>query len=209
MNATLLPVEESSGPMSGPVAGAMDFLFGNARTYNHFEDKPVADHLLLEAVRVALLGPTSANCLPMRLAFVRTAEAKARLKPALDDGNVEKTMAAPVVAIVAYDHEFYEQLPTLFPHADARSWFVGNDKLITDTSFRNSSLQGAYLIVALRSLGLDCGPMSGFDPSAVDAAFFAGTTLRSNFICNIGYGLKDMLQARKPRLAARAVSQFV
>ena len=195
--------------MSGPIAEAMELLFGQARSYNHFEDRPVSDALLLEAVRIALLGPTSANCLPMRVAFVRTPEGKQLLKPTLDEGNVEKTMAAPVTAIVAYDQEFYEQMPTLFPHADARSWFVGNERLIIDTGFRNSALQGAYLIVALRSLGLDCGPMSGFDPSAIDDAFFAGTALRVNFICNIGYGLKSTLSPRKPRLAARSVAQLV
>jgi 3-hydroxypropanoate dehydrogenase len=134
------------------------------------------------------MGPTSANCLPARIVFVKSAEAKARLKPFLGGGNVEKTMAAPVTAIIGYDLDFIDTLPKLFPHADARSWFAGNDALIQATAFRNSTLQGAYLMLAARMLGLDCGPMSGFDQAGVDSAFFPGGRIKSNFLCNIGYG---------------------
>jgi 3-hydroxypropanoate dehydrogenase len=147
------------------------------------------------------MAPTSANCSPARIVFVRSGEAKARLRATLAPGNVDKTMAAPVTAIVAHDLEFHEQLPRLFPHADARSWFAGNDELIRTTAFRNGTLQGAYLVLAARAVGLDCGPMSGFDAAALDAAFFPGTSWRSNFLCNLGYGDPTGLFPRSPRLA--------
>ena len=145
-------------------------------------------------------GPTSANSSPARIVFVKSKEAKEKLLPCMAEGNVEKTKAAPVTAIVAQDMEFYEKLPKLFPFADARAWFAGNKPLIESTAFRNSSLQGAYLIIAARSLGLDCGPMSGFDNAKVDAAFFQGTTWKSNFVCNLGYGDSSKLYPRAPRL---------
>jgi len=146
------------------------------------------------------MGPTSSNCLPLRVVFVTSKSAKEKLKSCLAAGNVEKTMSAPVTAIFGMDMEFYEKLPVLFPHTDARSWFVGNGTLIADTAFRNSSLQAAYFILAARAAGLDCGPMSGFDNGKVDAAFFLGTSVKSNFICNLGYGDASKLYPRGPRL---------
>jgi nitroreductase len=146
-------------------------------------------------------GPTSANCCPARLVFVRSPAGKEKLLPCLAEGNVEKTKAAPVTAIIAHDLEFYEKLPGLFPHAPARSWFAGNASLIESTAFRNGTLQGAYFIIAARALGLDCGPMSGFDNARVDAAFFQGTSWKSNFICNLGHGDASKLHPRSPRLA--------
>lgn len=180
---------------------ALEVLFRNARTHFAWQDRPVDAALLRAAWDLARLGPTSANSLPARIVFVASAEAKAKLKPALIPTNVDKTMAAPVTAIIAYDLAFYEKLPQLFPHTDARSWFVGKQELIEKTAFRNGSLQGAYFILAARAVGLDCGPMSGFDNAAVDAAFFAGTAIRSNFLCNLGYGDGSKLFARGPRLS--------
>ena len=145
-------------------------------------------------------GPTSANSQPARFLFLRSAEAKAKLKPCLAESNVEKTMTAPVTVIVASDPKFYDQLPKQFPHTDARSWFVGNEDLIQQTAFRNSSLQGAYFMLAARALGLDCGPMSGFDPKKVNEAFFAKSQFQANFICNLGYGDNQKLFPRSPRL---------
>jgi len=179
---------------------SLDILFREARTHSAWLEKPVPDALLEQVYDLAKFGATSANCSPMRIVFVASKEAKERLKPALAEGNIEKTMTAPVTAIIGQDMEFYEQLPKLFPHADARSWFVGNEKMIESTAFRNSSLQGAYFMLAARALGLDCGPMSGFDNAKVDALFFAGTNIRSNFICNLGYGDASKLYPRSPRL---------
>ncbi len=179
---------------------ALDQLFRHARTHNGWLDLPVSDEQLHALYDLWKMGPTSANCCPARVVFVRSAEAKEKLKPALSEKNRGKTMAAPVVAIVGMDIEFYEKLPQLFPHDDARSWFAGKPKLIEDTAFRNSSLQGAYLILAARALGIDTGPMSGFDNARVDEAFFAGTTIRSNFICSLGYGNPEKLFPRSPRL---------
>ncbi|MGE8329817.1 MAG: malonic semialdehyde reductase, partial [Paraburkholderia nemoris] len=180
---------------------ALDQLFREARTHNGWQQKPVDDAVLKQLVELVLLGPTSANSSPGRFVFVRTPEGKEKLRPALSPGNLEKTMAAPVTAIVGMDMAFYEHLPKLFPHADARSWFAGNDKAIADTAFRNSTLQGGYLILAARALGLDTGPMSGFDAAKVDAAFFAGTTVKSNFLINLGYGDPSKLFPRSPRFA--------
>lgn len=179
---------------------ALDILFREARTHKGWRKEPVDDATLRAAYDLARMGPTSANCSPMRVVFVRSPEAKAKLKPCLDRGNVEKTMAAPATAIVAHDLRFYEHLPRLYPFADARSWFEGNEAKIQETAFRNGTLQGAYLIVACRALGLDCGPMSGFDNAAVDKTFFAGGTVRSNFLCNIGRGDPAALPPRAPRL---------
>lgn len=180
---------------------ALDTLFMKARTYNDWSDKPVPAQLLEEIWNVARMGPTSANCSPARIVFVTSDEAKEKLRPCLMKGNVDKTMAAPATAIIGHDLEFHENLPKLFPHADARSWFAGNDDLIRETAFRNGTLQGAYLILAARALGLDCGPMSGFDKEKVNAAFFAGTSVKANFLCNIGYGTEKDLFPRSPRLA--------
>lgn len=181
---------------------ALDQLFRTARTYNAFLPKPVDDALLHRLYELAKFGPTSANSSPMRVVFVKSREAKARLEPFLSEGNRAKTMAAPVTAIIANDHAFYEKLPQLFPHADARSWFVGNQPLIDTTAFRNATLQGAYVIMAARALGLDCGPMSGFDNAGVDQAFFPGSTVKSNFLINLGYGdaSRDLFP-RSPRLS--------
>lgn len=181
---------------------ALDQLFRTARTYNAFLPKEVTDEQLHALYELAKFGPTSANSSPMRLVFVKSAAAKETLKPFLSEGNRAKTLAAPVTAIVATDHAFYEKLPQLFPHADARSWFVGNQPLIDTTAFRNATLQGAYVIMAARSIGLDCGPMSGFDNAGVDQAFFAGTTIKSNFLINVGYGDSSRdLFPRSPRLS--------
>jgi 3-hydroxypropanoate dehydrogenase len=182
-------------------AAALDQIFRQARTYNQFADRPVEDSVLRELYELMKWGPTSANMSPARLVFVKSAEAKKKLEPALDEGNREKTMKAPVTAILAHDLDFYEKLPFLFPHTDARSWFAGKpDEALAPAIMRNSSLQGAYLIIAARALGLDCGPMSGFDNAKLDDAFFAGTRIRSNFIINLGYGQEDLFP-RSPRLA--------
>jgi len=180
---------------------ALETLFLDARTPNAWKAVPVADDLLARIWELARMGPTSANCSPARIVFVSSAEAKERLKPHLMEGNVEKTMAAPLTAIIGHDMEFFEKLPELFPHTDARSWFVGNDALIEETAFRNGTLQAAYFMLAARALGLDCGPMSGFDNDAVDREFFAGTTIKSNFLCSLGIGDAEGLFPRSPRMA--------
>ena len=175
-------------------------LFPDARTQNGWLDKPVPDAVLHNIYDLAKFGPTSANTQPMRLVFLRTATAKERLRPHLAPGNVDKTMAAPVTAIVGYDLAFYEHMPKVFPHApNAKSMFEGKLPLIETIAFRNGSLQGAYLIIAARALGLDCGPMSGFDNAGVDREFFSGTRIKSNFLCSLGYGDGSKLFARSPR----------
>jgi 3-hydroxypropanoate dehydrogenase len=180
---------------------ALGQLFLDAHTHNGWLDKAVPDSMLRELYDVVKVGPTSMNTQPMRLLFLRTAAAKERLRPHLGPANVDKTMAAPVTAIVGYDLAFPEHLPILFPHRpNARAVFDGKLPLIEATGFRNSSLQGAYLIITARAFGLDCGPMSGFDNAGVDAEFFAGTQVRSNFLCNLGYGDQSKLFARSPRL---------
>lgn len=178
----------------------LDLIFRQARTHKAWQDKEVSDVLLQAVWDLAKMGPTSANCSPMRVVFVTSPEAKARLKPALMQGNVDKTMQAPVCAIVAHDRQFHEKLPELFSQADAKSWFEGKPDFIEETAFRNGSLQGAYLIVAARALGLDCGPMSGFDRAKVDAAFFPEGRWASNFLCNLGYGDPSALPPRDKRL---------
>ena len=187
--------------MSTIDARALDVLFREARTHNGWQDKPVPESLLHELFDLAKMAPTSANCSPMRVVFVTTPAGKARLKPALAPGNLDKTMAAPVTAIIAQDTLFYEHLPTLFPHADAKSWFVGNDALIQGTMVRNATLQGAYLMLAARAVGLDCGPMSGFDPAKLNAEFFPDGRFQANFLCNLGYGDPAKLFPRSPRFA--------
>jgi 3-hydroxypropanoate dehydrogenase len=181
-------------------AGALDALFRSARTHYEWTDEPVSDQTLRELYRLLRLGPTSANCSPGRFLFLRTRGAKERLAPALSRGNLKKTMTAPVTVIVAYDPHFYEHLPRLFPAADARVWFEGNAALAEETAFRNGTLQGAYLILAARALGLDCGPMSGFDRARVDAIFLAGRGWKSNFLVNIGHGEPADQAPRAPRL---------
>jgi 3-hydroxypropanoate dehydrogenase len=180
---------------------ALDTLFYSARTHNGWLDREVSNAQLELLYDLLKWAPTSANSSPARLVFVRSAEAKARLLPALSAGNADKTMAAPVTVIVGMDLAFYEKLPQLSPAVDARSWFAGKEEAIRSTAFRNSSLQGAYLIMAARAIGLDCGPMSGFDNAKVDQAFFAGTTVKSNFLCNLGYGDVAKVRPRAPRLA--------
>lgn len=180
-------------------ATALATLFGGARTHYHWTPQAVSDDELRQVFALLRDGPTSANCSPARFLFLRSMEAKERLRPALSAGNVDKTMAAPVVCIVAHDPQFFEHLPRLFPHADARSWYAGNDALATDTAFRNGTLQGAYLIMAARASGLDCGPMSGFDNGKVDAEFMSAMGWRSNFLVNIGHGDASKLHARSPR----------
>ncbi len=177
----------------------IETLFTEAHTHKVWLPKPVDAALLVRAYDLAKMCPTSANSNPMRVIFVKSHEAKEKLKPCLAAGNVAQVAGAPVTAIVAMDMEFYEHLPKLYPPADARSWFVGNPQVIHDTAFRNSSLQGAYFLLALRSVGLDTGAISGFDNAAVDAAFFAGTSVKSNFIINIGYGDVTKLHPRNPR----------
>lgn len=181
-------------------AAAFDQLFREARTFNEFHDRPIDDATLHQLYDLMKWGPTSANSSPARFVFVRSDEAKQKLKPALAEGNRDKTMKAPVTVIVAHDMAFYDQLPKLFPHTDARSWFAGNDEAIKTTAFRNGTLQGGYLILAARALGLDCGPMSGFDNAKLDEAFFAGTTIKSNFLINLGYGDPAKLHPRNVRL---------
>jgi len=179
---------------------ALDTLFRDARTQNRWQNTPVDEAFLRAVWDLARMGPTSANCSPARIVFVVSPDAKEKLRPCLIAENVEKTMTAPATAIIGHDMEFYERLPELFPHTDARSWFAGNDDLIRETAFRNGTLQGAYFMMAVRALGLDCGPMSGFDNAMVDAAFFPGATVKSNFICAIGRGDPAGLFPRSPRL---------
>jgi 3-hydroxypropanoate dehydrogenase len=177
-----------------------DQLFDHARTHNGFTAEPVSDDQLHRLYDLMKWGPTSANCSPARIIFVRSAAAKQRLIACVSPGNVEKTRAAPITAIIGMDLAFYEKLPFLFPHADAKSWFVGKKEFADTTAFRNASLQGGYFIIAARAVGLDCGPMSGFDHAKIDEEFWAGTTVRTNFICNLGHGDPSKLFARSPRL---------
>jgi 3-hydroxypropanoate dehydrogenase len=190
-------------------AAALAQLFTEARTHNGFIDKPVSDELLKEAVDLAKMAPTSFNQSPMRLVFLKSAEAKAKLGPAMMEANRAKTVAAPVVAIVAYDVKFWEHLPFLFPFMDAKGFYSGNAAFAERSAFQNGSLQVAYLIMALRAVGLDTGPMTGFDNAAVDAAFFAGTEFKSNVIINIGYGDVSKLFPRAPRFAFDQIAKIV
>jgi len=197
--------------MTTPLSSqALDVLFRQARTYNTWLDKPVSDDLLRELYDLMKYGPTSANSCPVRILFLRTREAKERLRPALSPANVEKTMLAPVTAIIGNDLEFFEQTPKLFPHnAAMRDLFAGSQRLAEITAFRNGTLQGGYMMLAARSLGLDCGAMSGFDNAKVDAEFFSAAggnppefvDVKSNFLCNLGHGDASKLFPRNPRLA--------
>jgi len=188
---------------------SLDIIFRAARTHSDWLDKPVSDELLHQIYDLMKWAPTSANSSPARIVFVRSAAAKQRLLPAMIPGNVEKTRTAPVTAIIAHDTEFHEKLPTLFPHTDARSWFAGNQPLIDTTAFRNGTLQGAYLIIAARALGLDAGPMSGFDNAKVDKEFFHDGKVKSNFMINLGYGVPAKLFPRNPRLPFAEAAQIL
>ena len=188
---------------------ALDLLFREARTQNGWSDAPVSDAELAAALDLAKMGPTGANSQPLRVVFVRSADAKAKLKAVLSPGNVDKTMAAPVTAIVAFDPKFYDHLPKLFPHVDARAWFAGDPVGAEVTARTNATLQAGYLILALRSLGLDCGPMAGFDAAAADAAFFPGGAAKSLFLINIGHGDATKLFPRSPRLDFAEMAEIV
>jgi 3-hydroxypropanoate dehydrogenase len=188
---------------------ALDVLFRKARTHISWLDKPVSEHVLRQVYDLMKWGPTSANCSPARIVFLHTREAKERLRPALSPTNVDKTMAAPVTAIIGYDLQFYEHLPKLFPNNPAaREWFANSPELAQVTAFRNSSMQGGYFILAARAIGLDCGPMSGFDNAKVDAEFFP-PTVKSNFLCNLGYGDHTKLFPRNPRLEFNEVCKVI
>ena len=188
---------------------ALRALFFDARTHNAWQDRVVSDDLLREVVDLMKWAPTSVNCSPARFVFVKSPEAKAKLKPLLMAGNVDKTMAAPVTVIVGYDLEFHNHLPKLFPHTDAKAWFAGNEEFIKVSAIRNGTLQGGYFILAARALGLDCGPMSGFDNAGVDAAFWPGTAIKSNFLCNLGYGDPAGLFPRSPRFEFDEIASIV
>ena len=188
---------------------ALEQLFFSARTHNAWQAKDVPDAVLLDIVETMKWAPTSVNMSPARIVFVKSAAAKARLKPFLMEGNVEKTMAAPATAIIGFDLKFYDHLPRLFPHTDAKAWFTGNKDFADTSAFRNGTLQGGYFILAARALGLDCGPMSGFDNAGVDREFFAGTDVKSNFICSVGYGDPAGLKPRSPRFDAREIASIV
>ncbi len=187
--------------MSTTDSAFLDRILLSARTHSYWQAKPVDDALLQQVYDLAKFGPTSANMCPMRIVFVKSKAAKEKLKPCLDAGNAEKTMLAPATAIIAMDLAFFEQMPKLFPHVDAKAWFKDlPENILEYVALRNSSLQGGYFMIAARALGLDCGPMSGFDNKKVDAAFFAGTKIKSNFLCNLGYGDASKLHPRNPRL---------
>ena len=189
---------------------ALDTLFREARTANGWRDTPVPEATLVALYDLVKWGPTSANIQPLRLKFLTSAAAKERLRPHLSPGNVAKTMAAPVVAILGQDMAFYDHLPRLFPHnPEARGWFAGKPDHIAATALRNASLQGGYFILAARALGLDAGPMSGFDAAGVDAAFWAGTTVKTNFLCNLGHGDPATLFPRSPRFDFAEVCEIL
>lgn len=197
-------------PINQPLSdAALDQLFRTARTYNGYLDTPVSNDQLEAVWELMKFGPTSANCLPARIIWCVSEESKQKLAALAMPANGEKILSAPAAAIIGMDMEFYENLPELFPHTDARSWFVGNDALIEKTAFRNSSLQGGYFILAARALGLDTGPMSGFNNDAVDAEFFAGTKVKSNFISTIGYGDPATIFERSPRPAFDRFNKIV
>lgn len=203
-------VDNSLQVVPSPISeDSLNRLFKEGRTHSAWLPTPVSAETLREIYDLARFGPTSANTSPARFVFLTTPQAKERLRPALAPGNLEKTMAAPVTVIVAWDMEFYEKLPRLFPHADARPWFVGNQALIEQTAFRNSSLQGAYFLLAARALGLDCGPMSGFDTEKVNAEFFPDGKWKANFLCNLGHGDPTKLFPRSPRLSFEEACQIL
>jgi 3-hydroxypropanoate dehydrogenase len=188
---------------------ALAQIFTEARTHNAYLDRPVSDDLLREAVDIAKIGPTSANQSPLRIVFLRSSEAKERLRPALMEGNLAKTLAAPVVALTAYDVKFFEHAPYLMPHFDVRPWFEGNEAFATRSAFQNGTLQVAYLILALRAVGLDTGPMTGFDTAKVDAEFFPDGRFKSNVLINIGYGDHSKLFPRSPRFSFDQIAKII
>jgi len=190
-------------------ASSLAQIFTEARTHNVFLNRPVSDELLKKAVELARMGPTSANQSPLRVLFLRSHEAKERLRPALAPGNLDKTMSAPVVAITAYDEEFYEHLPFLMPHVDAKSWFSGDPVKAARSAFQNGTLQVAYLLIALRAVGLDTGPMTGFDNAKVDAEFFPEGKVKSNVLINIGYGDHEKLFPRSPRFSFDQIAKIL
>lgn len=195
--------------MSHPLdPAALAALFTEARSHNGWTDEPVSDDLLRQVYELTRMGPTSANCSPGRFVFVRSAEGKRKLAPALSKGNLDKTLAAPVTVIAAWDTQFHDKLPQLFPHVDARGWFTGSPAVAHETAFRNATLQAGYLILAARALGLDAGPLSGFDKALVDEAFFAGTSWTSNFLINLGHGDASKLFGRLPRLLVDEACRF-
>lgn len=187
----------------------LDQLFFAARTHYAFQPRPIEPELLHQLHDLLRWGPTAANSCPLRIVFVASAEAKAKLLPCMSAGNVKKVQSAPVTAILAQDLRFLDKLTKLFPHTDAKSWYEGKDTLIAETAMRNSSLQGGYFILAARALGLDCGPMSGFDATKVREAFLAGTSWTPNFLCNLGYGDRSALHERQPRLDFDESSRIV
>lgn len=197
--------------MSTPLSdAALDQLFRSARSQNGWRDEPVSDATIQALYDLLRMGPTTANTCPARFVFLKSDEAKARIKPHLIEANVEKSLSAPVLAIIGHDVEFYEKIPQLFPHnPGAKDWFTGSEEFAEQTAFRNGSLQGAYMIMAARALGLDCGPMSGFDNAGVDAEFFAGTKIKSNFICGIGHGDPAKVFDRSPRLSFDEAAQLL
>lgn len=188
---------------------SLDIIFRTARTYNGWQDRDVSDVLIQAVYDLMKWGPTSANSCPARFLFVRTKEAKERLKPLMDEGNREKTMKAPFTVIIANDLKFYENLDILFPQANARSWFEGKPDKIQETAMRNGTLQGAYFMIAARALGLDCGPMSGFNANGIKKEFFPNKDIQVNFLCNIGYGDKESLYERNPRLGFDQVGEII
>ncbi|MFL2935034.1 MAG: malonic semialdehyde reductase [Thalassobaculaceae bacterium] len=190
-------------------SAALDLLFENARTHNVWQDRTVSEIVLRRLFDLMKMAPTSMNISPARIIFVKTEQGKEKLKPALVSGNVEKTMTAPVCAVIGHDLDCWKQLPKLFPYKDMTSLFSNNPDFVVNTAFRNCSMQGAYLIMAARALGLDCGPMSGFDNDLVDKEFFPGTAVKSNFLCNIGYGRKEKLSDRAPRFNFEDVCQII
>lgn len=196
--------------MSAPLStDALNQLFLSARTHNAWAKREVADAQLHQLIDLMKMAPTSVNCSPARITFVKSEAAKARLKPHLMEGNVEKTMLAPATAIIATDYRFYDQLPKLYPHTDAKAWFTGNKEFADLSAFRNGTLQGGYFILAARSIGLDCGPMSGFNNGGVDTEFFQGTEFKSNFLCNLGYGDPAGLHPRSPRFAFDEMARII
>ena len=190
-------------------ASSLAQIFSEARTHNVFLDRPVSDELLKKAVELAKMGPTSANQSPLRVLFLRSREAKERLAPALSPGNLDKTMSAPLVAIAAYDEKFYDHLPFLMPHVDAKAWFSGDPVKAARSAFQNGTLQVAYLIIALRAVGLDTGPMTGFDNAKVDAEFFPEGNVKSNVLINIGYGDHEKLFPRSPRFSFDQIAKIL
>ncbi len=196
--------------MSGRInAQALDQLFLTARTQNKWQAKDVTDAQLREIIDIMKMGPTSANCQPARFVFLRSKAAKERLRPFLSAANQEKTMAAPVTVIIGNDFAFYEHLPRTFPHTDAKSWFAGKPEVINHTAIRNGTLQGAYLMIAARAIGIDVGAMSGYDAAGVDKEFFADTTVKSNFICNLGHGDPTGVMARSPRFDFEDIAKIL